>query len=357
MKKYRSTFVPCAAGVFIAVLAGCTTIVPRPPKPVIVPVTIDAQTVSDLPTIDVTLLDRPAFDYRLGPGDVLDLEVIGEPNTLTTTFVGPDGKIYFYLLPGIDVWGLTLTQARQRIVQEMQKLIREEQSVSLTLRSSENQRVWLHGRFLRPGPYPMAGPMTLLEAVAEGGGPAPKPASETDPEPEADLTRAFVLRQGHLLPVDFQRLLRDADPTQNVYLMPGDVVYLPRASSDVFVLGAVSSPSRVAHGDQLTLLQAIAQAMPGREVRLSRVAILRGSFSQPSIATVDVMAILAGEAPDIALEPRDIVFVPRTAEDEPLNRYVELIRSTYARTLAVNATTKPKAAKERKGSRRTPGES
>src|SRR5205085_8853292 len=62
--------------------------------------------------IDPAWLQPSTELFTLGPGDKLEIEMLGEPGTRTTTTVGPDGKIYFNLLPGIDVWGLTLGQAK-----------------------------------------------------------------------------------------------------------------------------------------------------------------------------------------------------------------------------------------------------
>lgn len=87
----------------------------------------------------------------------------------------------------------------------------------------------------------------------------------------------------------------------------------------------------------LTVVQAIAlSGGSAREACLSNVAILRGSLAQPQIAIVAVDAILHGQAPDVRLEPGDIVFVPY-APERVLTRYVNLILDTFARTVGVNA--------------------
>lgn len=311
----------------IAVLmAGCNSTARRNASRAM-PASFAPSAVVDPPAVDPSLLQRPTFEYRLGPGDVLDIEVLGDVNTASTSVVGPDGKIYFYLLPGIDVWGLTLPRAREPIVQEMQKLVREQQPVSLTLRKSESQRIWLLGRLNRPGIYSMAGPMTLLEAISEAGGPAPADAFASMAGPigvsstrgaadeAADLSRAFIIRDGRMLRVDFNRLLREGDMSQNVYLQPNDFVYLPSATiGNVHVLGAVEAPRALEYVNQLTLVQAVSQAGGAlrRHAHTSQVAIVRGSLTQPQVAVVDMNAILAGQSPDIALEPQDIVFVPHT---------------------------------------------
>ena len=86
---------------------------------------------------------------------------MGDLATRSTVTVGPDGKIYYYLLPGLDVWGLTLPEASARLGDELKKYIREKPVVSLTLRVVASQRVWVLGRINSPGIYTLAGPTTL----------------------------------------------------------------------------------------------------------------------------------------------------------------------------------------------------
>src|SRR5436190_15443607 len=82
---------------------------------------------------------QPSADlFTLGPGDRLEIELLGEPISKTTTVVAPDGKIYFNLLPGVDVWGLTLSQAKARMESELSKYVREQPQVSLVLRGVES---------------------------------------------------------------------------------------------------------------------------------------------------------------------------------------------------------------------------
>ena len=70
----------------------------------------------------------------------------------------------------------------------------------------------------------------------------------------ADLSHSFLVRQGQMLPVNFDRLLRQGDLAQNVYLQPDDFVYLPSSlSRDIYVLGAVRAPKVVGYLNQGTL--------------------------------------------------------------------------------------------------------
>lgn len=290
-------------------------------------------------------LRSPTNYFTLGPGDRLEIEVIGDLTTRAVTVVGPDGKVYYYLLPGLNVWGLTLAEAREAIEREMARYFQQQPKVSLTLRGVESKQVWLLGRVAKPGIYPLAAPMTLIEALSLAGGPATAApmalqnggAIATASSEVADLRRSFVLRRGQLLPVDFHRLMRDGDTSQNIYVQADDFVYLPSAaSSDVYVLGAVGQPRAVNFGEQMDLVSAVAGAGGTiKDAYLSHVAIVRGSMSTPKIAVVDFKAIVRGQAPNVPLEPRDIVFVPFTPY-RTLTRYTDLILTTFVRTIGVN---------------------
>ncbi len=336
-----------AAVALIVLSAGCAHL-SGPAAPAVAATTLTPTPVPDARPVDPSLLQPPANPFTLGPGDQLEIEVLGDPSTRETTTVGPDGKIYFYVLPGLDVWGLTLSQTRDRIGEELQKFVREKQSIAVTLHGVASQRVWLLGRLNKPGVYPMAGPTTLLDAIAQAGGPASASALATlagslgvssrgATDEAADLGHSFVVRHGQLLSVDFYRLLREGDLSQNIYLQPDDFVYLPSgAAQSVHVLGAVAQPRSVNFVNRLTLVQTIASAGGTiKDAYLSHVAVVRGSLTEPKVAIVDYQAVARGQAPDVLLEPHDIVYVPFTPY-RTLTRYVDMILDTFARTVGVN---------------------
>ncbi len=293
---------------------------------------------------DASLLQPPSARFTLGPGDRLEIEIVGDPTTLTTTVVGPDGKIYFNLLPGLDVWGRTIPETKALIEKELTQFTRQPPQIIVTLRGVESRRVWLLGRLNTPGIYPMAAPMTLLEALTVAGGPTTLASSSGNgtmgvnfSEDVADLRRSFVIRSGQVLPVDFYRLLKEGDMTQNIFLRPDDFVYVPSAvTREVFVLGAVLQPKSVSYRERMSLVAAIANAQGTiKDAYLSHVAIVRGSLAQPKIAVVDYQDIVNGKTPDVLLEPGDIVYVPYVPY-RTLERYANLILNTFVSTVAIN---------------------
>src|SRR6266849_6285608 len=199
--------------------------------------------------------------FRLGPGDTIEIEALGEPGPPSIALVGPDGKIYHGLLGGTFVWGLTLTEAKELLEKDLAKYVRVKPEVALTLRNVASKRVWILGGVQKPGVYPLAAPVTLLEAISAAGGIGAATAATGIPVSSAettDLENSFVIREGKLMPIDFSKLLRRGDLSQNIYLHADDFVYLrPLLSKgDIYVLGAVAAPNIVDYREHMSLIAA-----------------------------------------------------------------------------------------------------
>ena len=286
--------------------------------------------------LDPLLLKPPTAPFTLGPGDVIDVEIMGDAASRTQLSVGPDGKVYFNLLPGLDVTGLTTGEAKALFEKELTKYVSTAQ-VSVSLRSVGSKHVWLLGRLAKPGIYAMNGQVTLLEAVAQAGGTLQSSSVSDATEELADLRRSFVMRNGEMLPVDFGRLFRESDMRQNIYLQADDLVYFPSAGAkEVYVIGAVKTSRAVPFKENMTIVSALA-ATGGMlaDAHPTHVAIVRGSLTEPQVAIVDYNAIVKGKATDVLLEPRDIIYIP----DSPyktVNKYIDMILHTFVGTVAAN---------------------
>jgi protein involved in polysaccharide export with SLBB domain len=277
-----------------------------------------------------SLLRAPTDPYRLGPGDVIEIEALGESAGRATLIVGPDGKVYYSLLPGVSVWGLSLPESRAHLQREMAKFTRATPELVINLRAAASQRVWIMGAVASPGVYVLSTPTTLLEALAGSGWTAAV-------DDIADLSRSFVLRNGQLLPVDFERLLKQGDLSQNVYLLPDDFIFIrPADMPSVYLLGAINSPNVIPYTRDLSVSKAIITAGGTMKyAQQSRVVIVRGGLTQPKIAEVNYKAIVTGKARDARLQPGDIVYVP-FSPFRHLGQLTEDILDQFVRTVAVN---------------------
>lgn len=285
--------------------------------------------------LSAALLQPPKELFTLGPGDQIQVEIIDQALSRMDITVGPDGKVYFDLLPGVDVWGLTIAQTKRLLEKELQKFVANAQ-ISVTLRAVGSKYIWMLGSLAAPGIYPIGAPLTLLEAMSLAGGTRHAQSGATTVD-VSDLRHAFVIRNGTNLPVDFQRLLQQGDMTQNIYLQPDDFVYVPSgASREIYLFGAVHNPRSIPLSETPTLVAAItAGGGTTHDAYLSQVAIVRGSLNKPEVAVVDYQAILTGQAGDIPLEAHDIVFIPNSPY-RYLRNYVDVVVNTFLFSAAAN---------------------
>lgn len=285
--------------------------------------------------LDKKLLQPDNKPYMLGPGDILDIEIAEMSGTLTRTFIMPDGMIYFNLAGGVHAEGLTTSELSKKL-QSALKRDYTNPVVNVSLVEVRSNRYWILGRVYNPGLYPLRQPTTLLDAVSQAGGLFSSAFSGTTEE-LADLTNSIVVRDGEILPVDFEKLIRSGDTSQNIYLKHNDYIYIPSATAEsVLLLGEVMIPQSIGYNDGLTLIDCIAQGKgPTKNAYLKEVVIVRGSLKEASAGIVDLNAILTGKDTNVLLKPGDIIWIPK----QPLgllSSTVKLIFQSAVRTAASN---------------------
>jgi len=286
-------------------------------------------------SLDRRLLQAPTETYILGPGDILEIEIAEVPGSLASTFVMPDGMVYYNLAGGVRAEGLTQADFAKQLTAALKRDYTSP-LVNVSLVEVRSRRYWILGQVLKPGIFPLRQPTTLLEAVAQAGGLAMSGLSGTSVE-IADLASSVVIRDGDVLPVNFEKLIKGGDTSQNIFLRHNDFIYLPSSgSSSVLLLGAVTAPQAVRYKESLTLVDCLAQGKgPTKDAYIKQVVIVRGSLEKPSAAIVDLQAILTGKATDVLLQPHDIVWIPR----QPLgllDATVKLIFTDAARSYAAS---------------------
>ncbi|MFT5413085.1 MAG: polysaccharide export outer membrane protein, partial [Verrucomicrobiales bacterium] len=264
------------------------------------------------------------------PGDVLDIEIVEVANTRAIVIVMPDGMLHYDLAGGIQAKDLTLPQLERKLVERLQEHY-PFPIVSININSAQSKSYTILGQVNKPGTYPMAQPTRLLEAISGAGGFL---SSELGGKTQdiADLKRSIVVRNNKVVPADFHALVTEGDMSQNIYVRPGDYIFLPAEGNDkVYVLGAVNRPTGVPYSSRVTVISAVAAAQgPRTDGYTLRSILLRGSVREPKAAEVNLNAILKGRANNFHLEPGDILWVPK----EPWYKLEE-----YAKVAAESAAT------------------
>jgi len=162
-------------------------------------------------------------EYRLNPGDIIDVKFFYNPELNETIMVRPDGRISLQLANEVMAAGLTPEELRKALGVRYAKEINRPE-ISVIVRSFSMQRVYVDGEVFRPGMLPLAGPVTIHQAITAAGG-----FRET-----ARRTDVIVIRQiqGKPVPlkVNMEEVLKNEDPSQDVLLAPFDIVYVPRSN-------------------------------------------------------------------------------------------------------------------------------
>lgn len=109
-------------------------------------------------------------DYRVGPNDLIDIEVYDLDNSKRTFRVNSAGTITLPLIGPVIVGGLTAQEVEARIADRYREKYLQNPQVSIFIKEFATERLTVEGAVARPGMFPLTGQMTLLRALALAGG-------------------------------------------------------------------------------------------------------------------------------------------------------------------------------------------
>lgn len=243
---------------------------------------------------------------KVGPNDLLAISVQDCPELSHNFRVGADGALALPLLKQpIPAAGKLPEQIEAEISQALingDLLIQPVVSVSVV--EYRSVPVSVMGAVRHPLTFQAVGKVTLLDALARAEGLTPDAGAEillsgSDP---AEVRR---------IPV--KGLIDSADPALNIRLHGGEEIRVPEAGR-VYVLGNVkkSGAFAIADSSETTVLKAIALSeglLPytAKEAFIYRAAA--GKSGRDEI-TVRLREIIDRKAPDVMLQPNDILYVP-----------------------------------------------
>ncbi len=156
--------------------------------------------------------------YKIGPQDVLRIDVWKEPDISRVIPVRPDGKISLPLLNDLQAAGLTSMQLAASIREGLTKYITNPQ-VTVTVTEINSRRVYCNGEFMRPGALNLLPNMTVLQAISSCGG-----FSQF-----AKIKALYLLRiedgKQKQIPVNYKDMVKGKSP--DIVLQPGDILVAP----------------------------------------------------------------------------------------------------------------------------------
>lgn len=133
---------------------------------------------SVLPPPDGAVAIRPGdSDYRIGPQDVLDINVFQVTELSKTVQVDTGGKILLPLVGQVTAAGRTPGQLSEDLKTALSKSYMRDPQVVVSVKEASSQKITVDGAVLQPGMYALQGPTTLMQAVALARGIDPKLAN------------------------------------------------------------------------------------------------------------------------------------------------------------------------------------
>ena len=229
-----------------------------------------------------------------------------------------NGRIALPDLPPVEVANLTLEEARQKIQRSYDREIKDVE-IFLTYRDRIARRVELAGLVAVPS-IPVDGRMRLFDALSRARVPS-----------DANLFKSYIIRDQLLLPVDFRKLLKEGDMSQNIVLRGGDKIYIADpGSATLMVMGEVGVERTLnLPNGFISLRQALAEAhgIPYTGDK-SYIQIIRGNIVKPKIYTLSWEHVIHLPNDSLLLMPGDIVYVAAKPITE-WNRFISQLLPSF----------------------------
>ena len=165
----------------------------------------------------------PTQEYKIQYGDQLDIKFLYNPELNENLVVRPDGRITLQIVGDLMVVSMTPTQLAEALKTRYAAEIRKPE-ITVIVRQFAAQKVFVDGEVGRPGLVALVGSLTVSQAIAQAGGFGY----------DARKNEVVVIRQNPgdkplVTVVDVLQVQRGIDMTNDINLMPYDMVYVPKS--------------------------------------------------------------------------------------------------------------------------------
>jgi len=238
-------------------------------------------------------------DYVVGPNDELLIQAWGQITLNGRFVVDRSGNVFIPQLGTVHVAGLHYEQLQSFLKSQMSKNFRNF-DLNVNMGQLRSIQIFITGQARRPGTWTLSSLSTLVTAIFSTGGVSPQGSM-----------RAIELRRGGKLVTTFDlyELILHGDKSNDVALLPGDVIFIPPVGAQVAVSGSVKTPaiyelkpgSVTTVDEGLKLASGITNVASIGKLRLERV----DSHKLRSITEI----VLDTESKSVALQDGDLLEV------------------------------------------------
>lgn len=159
--------------------------------------------------------------YIIGPGDLLAINVLHEPEVSQKVPVRMDGKITMPLIGEIQASGMKPDNLQATIAAKLHDYIKDAE-VTVVVEEIKSRQFTVMGEVEHPGSFPLVKPTTVLDGLAQAG-------AFRD---FAKLTKIHILRKTSegttiSLPFNYKEVSKGKNESQNLQLQAGDTIIVP----------------------------------------------------------------------------------------------------------------------------------
>jgi polysaccharide export outer membrane protein len=255
--------------------------------------------------------DEAVEPYRVGPGDVLKVDVAGRTDLTGAFAVSPEGNLQLPVLGTVPAENRTLAELTSDLSRRISLFDRSNPQVTISVQEYKSRKVFVLGAVVLPGIYAFSEMPSVWDAIAEAGGPVEDgdlSAVELIPGDQAGGRTATT--------VDVASAIREGRSETLPKLRPGDTVRVPRGrtASTISVFGAVLHPGPLPVDQAPDLLSAVMKSGgPAVDAQMGRVVIVRTTGTRVLRMHVNLQDYLtrAEDTGNPPLEPGDMIYVDR----------------------------------------------
>lgn len=162
--------------------------------------------------------------YQLGRGDSLDLDFALSPEFDQTVAVQPDGYVTLKGAGSVFVEGQTVPELTETLKAAYANILHDP-IITVALKDFEKPYFIAAGQVGKPGKYDLRSPMTVTEAVAIAGG-----FNDKAKHSQVVLFHPTTDGMFEAKLLNVKKLLASRNLSEDLYLQPGDMLYVPQSA-------------------------------------------------------------------------------------------------------------------------------
>ena len=213
-------------------------------------------------------------DYRIGPGDLIEIQLFGQRNDSFSLGISREGMLRFPGIGPIHAFeqGTTFLELKNHLKEKIREHLGEGVQSSITLGAFRSIRIFLLGEVRKQGAYTVSALSTTINALLSCGG----------IKESGSLRKIQLKRAGKIVStLDLYDLLLRGDTSADEALQPGDVIFVPVVEQQVTISGAVKRPAKyeIQGGETLSDIMELSGGTTDRSVLdLIRLERLNSDF-------------------------------------------------------------------------------